>query len=37
MATTVYVKNIGAQTENKEIQDFFSFWCVVLNSLHVPR
>ena len=26
MATTVYVKNIGAQTDDKEIRDFFSFW-----------
>jgi len=26
MATTVYVKNIGANTEDKEIRDFFSFW-----------
>jgi hypothetical protein len=26
MATTVHVKNIGAQTEDKEIKDFFSFW-----------
>ncbi|KAL2162260.1 hypothetical protein VTH06DRAFT_7173 [Thermothelomyces fergusii] len=25
MAITVYVKNIGAQTEDKEIRDFFSF------------
>ncbi|KAL2019400.1 hypothetical protein VTK56DRAFT_9691 [Thermocarpiscus australiensis] len=25
MATTVYVKNIGAKTEDKEIRDFFSF------------
>lgn len=26
MATTVHVKNIGSQTEDKEIKDFFSFW-----------
>lgn len=24
--TTVYVKNIGSATEDKEIKDFFSFW-----------
>lgn len=27
-ATTVYVKNISAETEDKEIRDFFSFWYV---------
>lgn len=26
MATTVYVKNVGSQTDDKEIKDFFSFW-----------
>ncbi|EAQ84865.1 hypothetical protein CHGG_08879 [Chaetomium globosum CBS 148.51] len=25
MATTVYVKNVGSQTDDKEIKDFFSF------------
>jgi hypothetical protein len=26
MATTIYIKNIGAQTADQEIKDFFSFW-----------
>jgi len=26
MAATVYVTNIGAKTDDKEIKDFFSFW-----------
>lgn len=34
MATTVYVKNIDAKTEDKEIKDFFSF-CGKINSLDV--
>ncbi|KAK4032661.1 hypothetical protein C8A01DRAFT_40892 [Parachaetomium inaequale] len=36
MATTVYVKNIGAQTENKEIQDFFSF-CGKISSIDITE
>jgi hypothetical protein len=26
MATPIYIKNIGAQTADQEIKDFFSFW-----------
>lgn len=33
-ATTVYVKNISSQTEDKEIRDFFSF-CGKITSLDV--
>ncbi|KAK4249684.1 hypothetical protein C7999DRAFT_12460 [Corynascus novoguineensis] len=34
MSTTVYVKNIGAQTEDKEIKDFFSF-CGKISSIDI--
>jgi len=34
MATTVYVKNIASNTEDKEIRDFFSF-CGKINSIDV--
>ncbi|KAL2175025.1 uncharacterized protein P884DRAFT_229051 [Thermothelomyces heterothallicus CBS 202.75] len=34
MATTVHVKNIGAQTEDKEIKDFFSF-CGKISSIDI--
>ncbi|KAK3384595.1 hypothetical protein B0T24DRAFT_92915 [Lasiosphaeria ovina] len=34
MATTVYVKNIAAQTDDKEVKDFFSF-CGKITSLDV--
>lgn len=33
-STTVYVKNISSQTEDKEIRDFFSF-CGKITSLDV--
>jgi len=34
MSTTIYVKNIGPKTEDKEIKDFFSF-CGKINSIDV--
>ncbi|KAK4151535.1 hypothetical protein C8A00DRAFT_17063 [Chaetomidium leptoderma] len=34
MATTVYVKNIGAQTQDKEIKDFFSF-CGKISNINI--
>ncbi|KAL2149297.1 hypothetical protein VTH82DRAFT_8645 [Thermothelomyces myriococcoides] len=34
MATTVHVKNIGSQTEDKEIKDFFSF-CGKISSIDI--
>ncbi|KAK3292474.1 uncharacterized protein B0H64DRAFT_347307 [Chaetomium fimeti] len=34
MATTVYVKNVGSQTEDKEIKDFFSF-CGKISSIDI--
>ncbi|KAH6617091.1 hypothetical protein F5144DRAFT_498598 [Chaetomium tenue] len=34
MATTVYVKNVGSQTDDKEIKDFFSF-CGKISSIDI--
>jgi hypothetical protein len=36
MATTVHVNNIAAETTEKEVRDFFSFWSKLLALCSVP-